>query len=562
MARKNFGKNKSAGARGENFDLDDFLQDLLTKEGKKPTRTASKSTARAGEARPAAKPVDFFADIVFDANTDSGQKPLRNPAAQNSTFSQKALETRRRVSQAADPNATMSYDALGEDYPELPLVGIAEAEAAKTGTERAEIDTVARKRKGTHRTPRVATSASSAADAALDALSDVGIPVGAATSANASALIEGSVSKGNAAPTRTRSNRTSSARTPSTKRARNAATSSVAPRGSAGSPAKKTRATPAIPAIPSKRRGSNLATLANPADFRPTELADSSYLIRGGGGRHNKFNHVMIALIAVVLIGGLTLLGITLKNALTNLLVEKPPEEVVVLSPEKTRSAIDSEMPYLLDFIWLTPEEAETSFTEAGWNVFRLDRLASDNPDGSATGDEMVHLDSKGTEETLLGYESGEFSAFDFDTLQKSFNGAWSLDLSSGNQGRFAQIKYVNFAAASLQDELEHLQGIQKLTGENSQVISSGKDAHDNTYIQGKTVISETTYYWQLIGIAFGDYYSGQDRRKLPDTAVFVKYKLATWDFYGAEALLAEMDLPELKPESQAGETAEPTTEE
>jgi hypothetical protein len=567
MARQTTGNTNGAGAKGDDFDLDAFLKDLLPTEDESSANaesTTSQPFADINTATSTAKPVDFFADIVFDDDVDT--VPAQDATPQN----KKAADKNKQAARQVDLNATMSYDALGEDYPELPLVGIAEAEVA------AEVAKSATKKKNASRkSPRVAAPpATPDAEAALDSLAvePVTAKPGPTKAVPAKKVPAKKHNPEDAAGVITGPETTPATKTATTSKASSAAKaapdSKVAPAPKTPSTKKKPRAaaaSPAIPAIPTAKRKVGLATLANPEDFHEAQLADNSYRIRGGGKRHNRGTPLMIILIAVVVIAGVALLGTVMKDALTDLLTEKPEVEVVTLTSDQTRNAIDSEMPHLLDFVWLTPDEAETAFTEAGWNVFRLGRSASDNADGSATGTEMVRLNSSGTEATLTGYEAGEFSAFDFATLQKSFNGAWSLDLSLGDLGHFATFKYLNFASLSLTDELKHLQEIQGLAGEGSQVIKEGIDENGNSFIYGKTVIGETPYYWQVVGIAFSEYYGGKDRGKLPDTAVFVKCKLATYDFYGAEDLIAEQappPPPEPEPEPEPEGEEEAATEE
>jgi hypothetical protein len=243
----------------------------------------------------------------------------------------------------------------------------------------------------------------------------------------------------------------------------------------------------------------------------------------------------LIILIATVILVGVGLLAFFLTGPVQDVLGDKPQVSAVTLTTGEAREAIDSQMPRLIDNIGYSAEEAYAVFVEAGWNVQLNDRMTSDNPDKSATGGEIVHL-APAVDLAILeqGYHEGGFSAYDFDELQQSFNGGWMLDLSHGDSGSYAQIKYLNFASISLEDELAQLQTLQGLDDASSVVDAEDIDSFGNTYIQGYTVVGEVTYYWKLIGIAFGDYYRGQDKRSLPPTAVFVKGTVATFDFYGA----------------------------
>lgn len=248
----------------------------------------------------------------------------------------------------------------------------------------------------------------------------------------------------------------------------------------------------------------------------------------------------MVILLAVVILAGIVLLGTSLRDVLQNLLGNNQVENPVTLTASETREAIDSEMPTLIDYLGGSAEDAGIVFTESGWNTVVSGRAAADNLDRSATSGEIIHLNSSVNPDILdQGYYEGGFDAYDYDELQQSFNGAWVLDIAQGDLGSSAQIRYVNFASDSLQDELEHLRTLEGLD-ENAVVDSEGTDEFDNTYIQGYSVIADTTYYWKLIGVPFADYYRGKDRRDLPPTAVFVKCTVATFDFYGAGESLSE----------------------
>ncbi|MDR0350834.1 MAG: hypothetical protein LBH64_04700, partial [Coriobacteriales bacterium] len=299
-------------------------------------------------------------------------------------------------------------------------------------------------------------------------------------------------------------------------------------RSAAGAAAQRSAA-----ATTQRAAGARSATLARAQNFQPTRYRDSSYYIRGGGGHHNPRSIALFSILGGIIVIAAVLLTIFLVGAYDDIVKEKPDENIVTLSPEETREAIDSQMPRLFDYLSGTTETAMAAFTEAGWNVVAGSNLTS-LLDSSALGGRIIHL-PPATDPAIVEnrYSAGGLSAYDFDELQRSFNGAWALDVFQGNLGSSDQIEYVNFAATSLDAELAHLREVQGLSGPETSVDSQGTDDHDNSFIRGFTVIDGVTYYWEVIGIAFSEYYAGQDRRDLPDTSVFVKCKLATFDFYG-----------------------------
>jgi hypothetical protein len=413
-----------------------------------------------------------------------------------------SIATRRRGAQNArnirdakksDPNATMSYDALGEEYPEIPF---ADEDDSKTAVKRAARSASARPKAS------VTTGESSSTDAERGALPSAG---------------DSPTAPARKARTRSTSTQTKKGRT---------GTSAPVKKQAGG------RGT-------GKGRAPRLATFANPQDFHAAELTDNNYRIRGGGTRHNRRSPVMIALITVVVIIGVGLLAYALNNLYQTFMVEKADSAVVTLTSSETRSALDAEMPRVLGYIEGSPDDAFAAFVDNGWNVFKNDRATSDNPDRSSAGNEIVHLASGINEDVLKGYYESEFNAYSFGELQESFNGAWMLDLSRGDSGAYAQLKYVNFASTSLADEIKHLRGFQGLAETGAVVDSEGEDDWGNSYIQGVSTVGETKYYWKIVGIAFGEYYRGQDKRKLPDTAVFVKCTIASFDFVPGGMLFA-----------------------
>jgi hypothetical protein len=455
-----------------------------------------------------------------------------------------------------DLNATMSYETLGVDYPEFPFVeGKTIQDTAKTASGSAD------KRDATSQTnamPRKASSSRTPSTSSTSRTSSASrSSSGFDTDAPASETTQSVATAESASKTTTRRSRTATAST--TRKSRSAAETTITDATTTtGRPAadtlrahpstatssttkKRSRSDTAARSTATPKRAPRLATLANPNDFHPAELVDNSYHIRGGGTRHNRRSPVMVILMALVIISGGGLLGFFLWDAFQGLLGEKPVENVITLSASETRGAIDSEMPVLLDYIWNGSESAQAVFLDNGWNVVMTGRDTSDNPDTTAVGSEIIHL-AAGVDPSVLdnGYYASEFDGYDYDELQANFNGAWMLDISQGDLGVYAQLKYVNFAADSLDDEFQHLRELQRFAGDNLVTETEGVDGFGNSYVRGSLVIEEVTYYWEIIGIAFGNYYGGQDRRNLPETAVYVKCRIANFDFHGATGSSSE----------------------
>jgi chemotaxis protein histidine kinase CheA len=515
-------------AKENDFDLDSFLKenDFLPKNDDTSTRGAGKTSpkknrkASAKKADKLLKKQEVPLDALQDKEKDKDVTPAQNALPEKQKDETKSANRSKKTPQKADPNATMTYAAAGADYPELPLVSEI--------TPKEE--------------PPVAQKTSTRKSMRTQ-------PAGERDTARANSTAKTSSSSTRSTQTKSSQARASSSdASPTARKSRTGKSSTV----------KKQAAPPAASKTgKAVKRTASLTSLADPKNFQTAALDDNSYKIRGGGKRHNKATPVLTILIAVVIIAGIGVLGFALSRALTELLVEKPADNVITLSAADTRAAVDSEMPKLVDVIWQSPDEAMATFVEAGWNVFSNARN-SDNPDGTSQGSEIIHLNAQGTEDSLKGYYESEFNAYDFDELQTNFNGGWMLDLSSGERGRYAQVKYVNFSAESLEDEMEHLRSLQGLSEGSSIIDAQGLDEFENTYIQGYTVFGDTTYFWKLIGIGFNDYYRGQDKRNVPDTCVYMKCTIATFDFYG----ISELTASELAAASGTAEEVEAPAEE
>jgi hypothetical protein len=526
----------------------------------------SVETPEATQARAKRTTGDTASGSTEDTTTNNTTITNNNNNNTNTNTNTTPARPRATRNKKANLNATMSYEALGEDYPEIPFVkeemtdskaerngksgakGGVQSDAKSNVKDKAQDDAevlvgntakVTRARTRSASTARSSDSQSERTDVDISEKktrkrsrpsTKATLEADAASSTSRPTSATGARAKvTRATGTRSSDTRVSDTRAINTRAARS---SSAKKQVQAEAP-KKGRT--------SARREPRLAALANPRNFHQAEFTDNSYHIRGGGTRHNRRSPLMTILMAVVILIGIGLLWFSLTSVSRSLLSDKPEETVITLSAIETRTAIDEQMPRLIDYIDNSPEGTYAAFTEAGDNAVMDPRVSANNPDKTAVGNEIIHLSSSVEQSALeQGYYEGEFDAYNFDELQQLFNGAWMLDISQGDLGSFVQIEYVNFAAESLDREMQYLRGFQGLADENSVVDTQGTDTHGNTYIQGYSVIEEITYYWQLIGITLKEYYGGQDRRDLPDTAVFVKGKVANFDFYGAGSSFTE----------------------
>jgi hypothetical protein len=609
-------KDETVGAENsplDDFDLDSFLRDnnFLTGGDKKdaennakqadkrparrvtprrPTSSKTEDTTKATKAIKAEKADGEDSQTASNSQAASNSRAVSDRARAKETAaatgSSRAKSTRKADAadpdvsvKSADPNATMSYAALGEDFPELPFVESARFDddaksktqkSSKTSRTRAypatttsdvdDFGTDASAKKPRSRSTSTSTSTSAFTPTSASGAASPSSAASALSAADSDSALTRSVGDARTAAGAASSiaDRTRAAASSGTRRSQSATAAEAAGTSVAELPRKRQSSASPLPALSStsstsssptrrpsgaeatsrgrmnSRQAQRSAALANPQDFQQARFTDSGYRIRGGGTRHYRPNPLLVGLVAVVVIAGIVLLSVGLRNAFEALLVEKTEVSVVTLTPSETREAIDSQMPHMFDYRDSGVESAYASFVEAGWNVVIDPRASSNNPDKSAAGSEIIHL-SPGIDQTILdhGYYQGEFDAYNFDELQQSFNGAWMFDISRGDMGFYLQLEYINFASASLSDELERLRASQGLADENAVIDSQEVDDYGNNRIRGYSVIDEVTYYWELVGISFEEYYGGQDRRSLSETSVFVKCRIANFDFYG-----------------------------
>ncbi|MDR1088897.1 MAG: hypothetical protein LBL23_06495 [Coriobacteriales bacterium] len=380
---------------------------------------------------------------------------------------------------AFDPNATMDYQQAGMPYPELPFAN-----------EDAEIDAAAqtpRERGGFARRP----------------------------TGRHPDEISGSQSMGRI--------RTS----PSHTAAR--ASSKTAARSSA----------PLRTRTPKKQQHAGTSDKMDPV-FQPVNTRQSVYKIRGGGSRQH-FNPrspaFIVASALLVVIGiGIFIFAI---NSLTSSLSDQTTGVEFNLTTTQTREAIDSRIPVLMNYVDYDIAGIGTALTESGQLIYTNSRYQTDSPDMSAEGSEIVSMPGQMTEEQMIGYYEGSYNAYSIEELVQYFNGMYVLDMARGDLGSWNRLKYVNFNATSLEDEMTHLADIQQLSGDTIEISAQGIDSRGNRVVQGqKAVNEERVLYFKIAACPFKDVYTVQT---LSDASVYITCTVATYDFYsGADTITPE----------------------
>jgi len=420
-----------------------------------------------------------------------------------------------------DPNATVSYESLGEEKPELPF---ADESVAESPTDKPKTDKVAdavsktparstAQRKSQREKKLLKTDSPQKAEQDPEQIQ--------ARSSKPSAQLSSDLSSGR-----------------SSKRPAKSSSKSRSSTGASGASQKQ------APKEPSRAPKRELLPEANPESYHQTLMHESGYRIRGGGGGRLSSSPIITIIATVIALAAVVIIAWFGFGAAKDFVTGEPPEQIILVTSAETRTALDSELPLLPAALWQDPDDYYNSCIEAGWNIVLVDRKTAKNPDPTALGKEIVHLKAGVSQDILKGYYESEFNTYDFDEMQEYFVGSWMLDLQTGNSGRFCEVKYVNLATDGVLPEMEHLLAIQGLTfqglpdtnAENYKVYVNGTDDHGNTIMRGSFTNGDVTYYWETIGCPFEDYYGGKDKRTLPDTAVFVRLRVATFDFYGVPA--------------------------
>ena len=270
--------------------------------------------------------------------------------------------------------------------------------------------------------------------------------------------------------------------------------------------------------------------------FRQTGMHDSSYKVRGGGFTPSKNPATRITSIATIVAG--VILVAYMCWRFYGCLNSFEETQVVTISVSDSHNAYNG-LPRLLDYLWQGPDSSFDQMREAGLNIYINDRNPTDNPDRSSNGKELICFPNDVGEEDLDAYNASEFNSFSHEDMQGRLLGSWMMGLSDGESGRFGQLKYVNMATDGIYEEMHWMLEQQGLIGEGTTIVYEGEDRFGNSVVFGYTVFeNETTIYWQAISCSYEARYKGSDSRSLPDTAVFIKLRVGTWDFYDAASYI------------------------
>jgi hypothetical protein len=437
-----------------------------------------------------------------------------------------------------DLGATLSYEAVGEPYPELPSAARLSEETAWLATGAARTGAAAALRPSAE-ADLSSSDYSSRATRAFSTLSDF-------EDADEAEAADRSYRPRNASPSRASQSRRASSARPASQSPRSSSTRPAPQSSHKASPSRASAAPIAdrgkftLDAYPSPSRAS--AAPVSQADgptnatapiagattgaVKPVRERDF-YNIRGGGSAHMK-SPLTSAILAAVVLSGVILLSVGLFNLLSRLTTPSTAQVLTVTS-EQTRNAIDANMPLLTGILDSDFDALQNGYIEHGFVIFANSRYMSDSPDPTALGRELVRMPVQVSDDSMTGFYEGGYSAYSPEELQQDFNGAWTLDMTRGDLGSLFKLKYVNLAAISLTDEMDHLARLQGVAGDGVTVVAQGKDSRGNTVRQGTRAIGEVVYYWKIAACPFSEVYTAD---KIGDSAVYISVTLATYDFY------------------------------
>lgn len=286
------------------------------------------------------------------------------------------------------------------------------------------------------------------------------------------------------------------------------------------------------------------ASEARSSNYRPVNTDKTTYKIRGGGNeqRFKMRSPVFVVASALLVVIGIAIFALGLSNLSGSLSGGSTGGSTFDVTPAQTREALDSRLPALTSYVDASIEDTSAALTAAGQFLYTNGRYQPDSPDVSATGSELVSMPQQMTEEQMAGYYEGSYNAYSPEELMLYFNGTYVLDMARGDLGSWNKLKYVNFNATSIDDEMMRLAELQGLTGESVTISDQGVDSRGNKVIQGQKVIGgeegERILYFKIAACPFNDIYSAQ---KVSSESVYLTCTLSTYDFFtGSDTITAE----------------------
>ena len=267
------------------------------------------------------------------------------------------------------------------------------------------------------------------------------------------------------------------------------------------------------------------------SSYQPMRASQPAYKIRGGGRRRGIMTRSPVAIIAAALFLAVGV-GVVFyaTNSLMGAFSTTGTGTEFNLTKAQTREAIDRRLPVLIYYVDLTIEDTVASLTDAGHFVFSNDRYQPDSLDTGAVTGELVSMPRDMTSEQMSGYYEGGFNAYSVEELTEYFNGAFMFDLARGELGSWNKLRYVNFNATSIEDEMTHLATLQQLSGDTVTISAQGTDSRGNRVIQGQKVIDgERVLYFKIAACLFKDVYF---LKSLTGDSVYITCTVATYDFY------------------------------
>ena len=439
---------------GDDFDLDAFFEDFDYGNTKKHTGTQASGVGRASNPREQSH-----------ASSYPREQANKTPLPQRTD----AL------------GATMSYDAVGEQAPELPFADEAKGTSGPSQSRLASYKSQLTR----------LTSRASSAQAARRA--DTGSSSQAPTTSTRPSAIQASQAPSKEPPASYI----------------NRASRSTRPSGSKAFPNQY------------EQQGA----------YVPINENSSTYRIRGGGNIRMRSPLLLtiygiIFLIAVLLV----FLAVTKVN---DYLSSRDTVETITLTQTQTRAAIDKNLPMLTSLIGIDFDEISSAFTSQGVTVFTDSRFATDVTTTTVKLG-IIGMPQAVSSDFMDGYFTDRYyNAYTVQELQDYFNGAWVLELARtlDEENAFDQFKvtYVNLNGIGVDEEMDYLAELQGLTGENVTVATRGADGLGNTIIQGTKVVEETVYYFKIAACPFNGVYTANP---IPENAIYISCTVATFDFY------------------------------